>query len=358
MNRIIILIVLSIWIYACGQGKGFKHNIHLESQIKKDLSCKLSDIAVSVSFTVLETNPDCLLPNNSHIIALTYHDIFIWGQKYIYRFNRNGNFENIIGSVGKGPHEYNNIWATDIDTVNKYVLILDYIGNVFIYNFEGQFVDKIHPTKNEIRQIKVYGNNSFICETRNYKEGLYSYISVFSYTGKLIHKELLESDKLQFKIDMLISSIMYHSDQVIKFKTPYNDTIYQYNNDHISVSRVIGLGKLAPGRDIIENMNNKHILYLKYVNIVDIIESDDYLFMLVVYKAKLHSIVVRKADNSLVCNMLSGNPKNGGGIEDDITRSVPFWPNVCYKGNRVARLVHVPEQNEDANEVMQVVYLK
>jgi hypothetical protein len=339
--------------------KGF---IDIEGQIKSEKRIKLSRIADSISYVFLETKDECLLSNTNSIIHIDSQDIFIYSDNNIYRFSNSGLFLNKIGNRGMGPEEYSSYKYSDVDSDNKLLLLLSQNNALYFYNYEGMFIKKI-KLDGEIKAIKCFGNKSFTCEKSNYSDGYCSTIAQYDYEGKLLNQSIIEKDKSNFERSLYTSSIMYHYNNTIKYKSLYNDTLYQYCSDKISKNLILSLGKYSPKREYIEDVNKKEKLLMQYIQIVHIIESQQYLFVLAIKGKKIRSLIIDKTTGDLVFNKDIDNPKKGGGIANDINGKGYFYPMIFFDRNKLAQIIYpnniqMNDVDENSNPVIQIIHLK
>ncbi|GET22775.1 hypothetical protein JCM18694_30210 [Prolixibacter denitrificans] len=65
-------------------------------------------------------------------------------QMNIFRFDKEGNLLRKIGTKGKGPREYSNLYQFDIDTVHSRVFLLDaFSKKIIVHHFDGEYLKTI-----------------------------------------------------------------------------------------------------------------------------------------------------------------------------------------------------------------------
>lgn len=102
-------------------------------EVNKDYTEFMKD----VSFVPLETTDESII---GYITQIEFTDSFIFvnaDRKKILQFDRDGNFIQRIGSLGKGPMEY--LEARDICVIDTSIYILDY-RKILCYSFSGRFL--------------------------------------------------------------------------------------------------------------------------------------------------------------------------------------------------------------------------
>ena len=319
--------ILFTWVVLGCQQKNIPSNfIELEGQIGDRQKSKLSDIADSISYIFLETDSNVLLPNISTIVYLDSLDIFIRGGNYVYRFSREGRFVNRLGAVGLGPEEYPNLKDVSVDVFNRRLLLLTQSSYIYTYGYEGKLINKL-KLGGEIGAMTSLDDGTFVCEVRSYSDQDYmSSLVQFDQDGKIMRQVEMGNDNIGFNRSLQTVSIMYNINEGVGFKSLYNDTLYIYDGQRLSLHKTLHLGKFSPSRDLIENVEKKVELLSNYVQIIDIVESDQYLFLLVIMNKGLNGIVVDKLNNRVIYNQEIESPKIGGGIVNDFHDNSRFWP--------------------------------
>ncbi|QIA08846.1 6-bladed beta-propeller [Draconibacterium halophilum] len=195
---------------------------------RKDYS--LSLIAKSIEYIPLETTPECLIGDLSNAF-ITATDIFVYVYENIcYRFNRQGKFINKIGRMGGGPGECMRTRDIAVDSINKWVYILDY-DKIMKYDYNGEFIESLNPESGALGGIKILmiEPQLFIISGLGYEyqePGKRNSFAIFSeLQKKYISKIACEKeDKIPFCIS--IPSV-YNFNQQSFVKDFWSDTIYR-----------------------------------------------------------------------------------------------------------------------------------
>ena len=115
----------------------------------------MSQFAEDIEFIPLETTDECLLGNSLSNIVVTKDYIFVFDFTKSYRFSRQGEFLNSIGSIGNGPGELVKAMQMCVDTLNQWVYLADTRSNKLVkYNYEGDYIDHFNYKS-------MGGNNTF-----------------------------------------------------------------------------------------------------------------------------------------------------------------------------------------------------
>lgn len=105
----------------------------------------LSDVASEISFVKLPNEPS-LRDFFVYDIQCCEQYIFLMGAKYIYQYDRKGNFVRQVGAVGQGPGEYTLLTAPMLIDHKKHLLYANdlHTHRLLVYDFDGNFKKKIN----------------------------------------------------------------------------------------------------------------------------------------------------------------------------------------------------------------------
>lgn len=105
----------------------------------------LSSLIRDFDFTLLETSEECLIGAVNKILSdKGSYFIHLKENNAVFRFSYEGKFINSIGSLGKGPQEFNEAWDVALDKDNEMISILDLKGRKIIrYTYDGKFSEII-----------------------------------------------------------------------------------------------------------------------------------------------------------------------------------------------------------------------
>ena len=155
-----------------------------------DQKINLNSLIKDIEYVPLETNSKCIIGRVDKIIAGD-DSYFILDQEncFVYRFDKNGNFLNKIGTQGKGPREFVDVWDIAVDKSKKIVSVLDLTGRKLVrYKYDGSFYDK-KPMYYLFMQHE-YTNGGLILETGK----------AYNPTAPAIHNHLLAFAKNDFSL--------------------------------------------------------------------------------------------------------------------------------------------------------------
>lgn len=175
----------------------------------------------------LETNDDCLLNEELQVIVSSQY-IFIHDflADKVYRFDaNNGKFLNSIGKKGQGPGEYQKLFGIYVDDVYKKCYLMDsYANNIYIYNYDGEYVKVFSGQYAPNRMIKV--NNNFLLNNLLYTQSK-NEMFLIDQNGKVLKKARLPEKKYGM---ILWPPYFYSHNGEIYYKNYISDNIYRIDN--------------------------------------------------------------------------------------------------------------------------------
>jgi len=116
------------------------------SQVKETIDMKLSDLVESCEMIQLETTPESLFKSIYHIgISDNYIAIHSRGQMPIKLFDRKGKFVRDIGSIGKGPGEFNSLYGMQLDEPANRIYLHPFARatKILAYSLENEILPAI-----------------------------------------------------------------------------------------------------------------------------------------------------------------------------------------------------------------------
>jgi hypothetical protein len=294
MRHIYILIVLfCLPLVSCKErpqteeNKGIKV-IDVAGGVGKSRQINLSEIADSIEYIPLETNPESLLsfPPGRRILYENGIIYFVQKKSIFKIFDSNGKYLSTFNKVGRGPQEYETAGNIYIDNASG-KMIIESIFKMAEYSLDGEFIRNIHlPKENGVNitgfilKCLKLGDNYF------YLSGALSGYSVIiadssSNVIKKIKYPLEELDfvRSQGRPFAHLEPYIYLYNDKIRLINGVNKYVLSINKD-LSVDTVfiIDYGKYFPDDKKLRSRPSNNPLHLlsRYHHVF---ESDNYLFM-------------------------------------------------------------------------------
>lgn len=259
--------------------------------------------------------------SNDYIFALDR-------SQHLFRFDKDGNFLNLIGQKGEGPEDYLGVVSFDIDDKKKIVYLLDiYKHKVKKYSMSGKYIGSIDVPE-DIVNVTLKNDSCFI----GYKPWYMSDDNVdrlilFTENFKSLETFTLNKfdNKKNVKIDIFRMAEFYNTSGKSYIRIPFDNTIHTIaENNNIHKNFFIELGNYLLPKDIAVNteLYNKNIdsQYLFELNVKHI---DNWVYISYFYN-KEHYRVVYDINSKSFYTISKG--RNLKGITNDIDNGASFWP--------------------------------
>lgn len=194
--------ILSLLFIKCVNTKGDTCNHEI---INIDLSNVSNELNLPFSFDTINTYK--LNVQNGDVIGIVDKVLFkddkvlllASKQKQVFIFNNNGEYLNKIHKSGSGPGEYtsiNNIFLKD----NLVGIVDIHLSTIFFYDYNGDFVNSM-SSNNIFRDIIAY-NDSFLCYTPDFMSDNAYGIWLMNSNGNLLTEILRPSEEVRHSISV------------------------------------------------------------------------------------------------------------------------------------------------------------
>lgn len=226
------------------------YTIDFPEILKKQREVPISDIADSIKYIVLETSPRCLL---GRILDAKFSKDYVFIKHRggpLAQFDRTGNFIQYIGSIGRGPQEYDGIKEFSIDEEHKVIYIQFIFGRkISVFSFEGKYIKSINLDQ-DLGFIVWSRDSLFMCfnEPTIGDEG-YVFTEINS-KGSILQSVKnfcfwqTAPKRMRFMTLYPGRNVFYLLNRTLHFKGWYNDTIYTYSsNKEIIPKFFVDMGK-------------------------------------------------------------------------------------------------------------------
>ncbi|MFI3263405.1 MAG: 6-bladed beta-propeller [Rikenellaceae bacterium] len=327
-----ILIILPLIVSSCSRQnqKHIDNNIALEELILQEKSeSKLSLMYDSVQYIALETSESSIL---SGMISLAYiddEDIFIKSNKLMYRFNKDGSFGNKIGAVGQGSNEYIIPYKFQFDNKNNQVIVLVENNSIQFWDYNGTFCQEINLNSDLNFKSFGYHNELLYCQGRRYHDsgGVDIEMVIFNRKGEKLSEYLVYSDKEKVAVTFESPSLFYTFNDTIRYANTFNSYIQSLMLNRVEEYKNLNLNNHQPTRNLTEDISLKSKLLSDYIQVLDILESDKYMFFIIYFNKTLSTLVYDKVALKSILYSDLDHPNNGGGIKNDINDIGNFYPS-------------------------------
>lgn len=196
----------------------------------------------SVTMTPIETIDDGLLGQDLKI-RFTDSNIYIADAAHgcIFKYDKEGQFINRIGSKGKGPQEY--LSLTDFRVKNDTVEIMSCVGdtttNILRYYSNGEFIsqsnyDVIAGAFDRLGVDYLFLKN-YIKNDREYR------LMLINKDGKVLNEFISNNPS----IDLSIVENFSKSDSFLFYKEAFDNNIYTIEPDSAIVKYTVDFGKFS-----------------------------------------------------------------------------------------------------------------
>ena len=334
-NILLIVIICPISMLSCTHQKKVNTKIP-QINLSKAYDGKavnLSSFANSIEYIPLETTDSSFIGQISQI-QLTKDYIFVTDRilDRMLIFDRSGKFLNQIGSKGKGPREYRNIFTFTTDTTGQNVYLYSITDRILHYSVQNKYINTIKIDCGRFLYMSMIDSLFALYipkANRSYTNG-YSYF-VIDKTAKVISKGLkrdISANKKNVGVDI---STRFTFQDIECYWEAGIDTIYGIDHELKMIPRyLLQFGKDHERKLTLTSRNNLDQSIMEgALAIFGIIETDDFFVFTVVKDSKYKQLVYYKRNDTLFDIGLS--PK--GGFINDIDGGPNFSPKYFFKNN-------------------------
>ena len=226
--------------------------------LKHQREVKLSEFANDVQFIPFDNNPEALL-GRIRDIKMTKDYVFIAPRKgAAMQFSRDGIFIRRIGTIGRGPGQYDLCIHLSIDEKNKRIYIQgNAIQSILAYDFDGDWIKTFHyPTMNFV--LDVWSRDSLFVSFWPPMEGNERYVFIEhnekgdTLQGIANHIFWKRTDQYYGFGTYSSQNCFYRFQNQLHMKGWYNDTVYTYDQSNRIVPEFnIAMGKHKLPDDLI-----------------------------------------------------------------------------------------------------------
>ena len=352
MKILFAYILFSLLLVVGCREVNMPEGLNIEDAMETNKEFVFSEMFDSLTCIPLETTDESLLGQEAYVMYADEKDVFIRYDSRIYHFTTDGSFLNIIGKKGDGPGEYIMLYSVSVDAKNERLVYYVGQGRMQYWGYDGTWLgEKTLRADGELTDV--YGcGDKFIAENRLYTgDGLFTYLCIYDFDGELQQKVPIAQDKQSVNITMYTVPIMYPFLDTIHYKDVNSDSLYSLNKDSIVGICRFDLGKYRPSREQLEDMNQKEILMRDCAQLVDIQESRDKFYLLLVHDYAVRGVVMDKATGAIGYSKKIVPPQRGGGIKNDMLGGC-FWPSFIGADDALYQLLLIEDISDEGEKYM------
>jgi hypothetical protein len=312
--------------------------IDIDRDFKNKKELRLSDIALDIEYVKLEAGTDSYIGGGNSTIYVDNKYIYIYNQKRLLQFSRNGKFVKEIGRNGRGPGEFPGIKGFTIDKKKKSIYIIaNYLANVLEYNCEsGEFLGSFPIDKRAgssmlpgVFQIVDTDTFAVLSHPMTQFRKDYFFAQIVDSKGNIIHnqKSHIYSTDDKEKINersLPAGNQTWKFGNEIRFFEYLNDTIYSYINNQFKPSYIFNLGKYKGDFDVMVKTRDER--KSKSIAVRSFAETSGHLLFKCLFDNKWILSMYNKQTKRFYT--VSNPHTKYGKIENDIDGGSPFWPMV------------------------------
>ncbi len=335
-----LYILLAFTVFTACQSKNEKKeeseffHIDVPAAIETQKDIPLSEIAESITYIPLETNPKGLLGYIIKIVK-TSSAIYVSDMEKVLKFTPDGKFIRQIGKLGNGPGEYGN--APEF-------VVAESANSIYITDFRNRSILKFDTTGNFQKRIEIglHSADFNFWEpdkiVANYTEfnptGIDSYIQItdFDFNPIATYKNRV-TETGDWSIG---AGPVYQYNKAFYCLQSYNDTVYRITAKKLEPHGIIAIGKYLfpsdfsrPARGTVGTGGNDMNTAQNKLAFSSILESDKYMII------RLMPGIVRTYENPPLIlfnkETKEATAANSYGFVNDIDNGLPFVPK--YKMN-------------------------
>ncbi|MDO9580008.1 MAG: 6-bladed beta-propeller [Bacteroidales bacterium] len=220
-------------------------------KLPKVSTVRLSELGfVDIEYIPLETTEQSLIHRNFNMSNLG--DRIIFGDKSfilkqansILKFKNDGSFIAKIGTVGRGPDEFQVCNDMEVDEKGQIYIVDAWKKKFFVYSGSGEFIKTItFPLYGSVEYR--YVESMFLCYNQNNLGNVENSFNLIDTGGKIIKSF---PNKYPFKMykdayGYLHENLFYQFNNRLFKKEVYSDTIYAFENMTFKPHLVIDVGE-------------------------------------------------------------------------------------------------------------------
>jgi hypothetical protein len=283
--KIIIIQLLIILSFSAVSGQGIIE-IDIPGLLKTERSPVLSEIASDIQFVKLQTTPECLIQSVASVARWGNNFLVVSNsKKSLFVFSQGGKYLRSVGTLGKGPGEYLEIYGMAFDVKTDHLFILDN-GQVKLMEFDenGKYIKEF--------KLGFYATGVKVVDTGFYfyTGSIYTYrtdgclLTVTDRNGKVLNRY----HKTPFKKGITDrNAVKYTDGSNWCYWESYWDTVYTFNGSSYHPKYYFNIGKDRIPQEYLESSDMFQYDIDGYRWIAFYIEFQNFLYFQFIDKGRI-----------------------------------------------------------------------
>jgi hypothetical protein len=354
MNKLVSILLIGLLLvtsYGIAQNRVPVNGvIDLPAAMNKDVELLLSTIADHIEYVPLETTPQSLLGGYQNVKAEVLNKFILVHEKRqmddvpLKLFSRQGKYIGEIGTIGKGPNEYQRILSFScLEKSDRIYILNDNPPKLLVFNFNRQCTGSIPLTRSAAKVVAFEPDRIGIMylpfsEIPN-DSARFEWID---HAGRVLKSVPLYKGRPkdgggEFAPRAQLKKI----GQEVHFVEQPFDTVYQLSADRgFQPIWTFHYGPDKMPREISTDARRITLEARPYTFISSAFETTDHYFIRAIQKQQIRMILFNKKNHATACLRMNEEYKNffeaALGFVNDIDGGLPFWPNSGTEGQLVS----------------------
>ena len=234
---------MSMVLAGCNEQKpGKVQVIDVVGNLNNTRDIKLSDIADTIQYIPLETNSECLLSRGYKIVSTKDYFFIADGENPLFVFDREGKFVRKIGSVGKGPGEFQNCNQFHVNEEKNEVYIFNQ-KEFIIYSWDGEYISTVEfPFVAMSYYMSGHGDFTFFYSMMGTNSSIFKVY--FTNRNLKLKGDISWEQRVIATYSISAGTQVWNWDDEILAQIEFCDTIYTINRSLLSPKVYLDLGSI------------------------------------------------------------------------------------------------------------------
>ena len=279
---ILTIMVFSALLISCKTSDSKVENPLLYFDLKEmpyKTTLKLSDLgATDIQYIPLETNEQSVIPRIQKIIR-SKNCFLTQSFTDIKMFRNDGSYVTTIGTVGRGPNEFNVVHDVNINPSDETIYLIDGWQQKFlVYSSTGEFIKTFkYPARAAVKFG--FTQDGILCYNLNSMGDIETSFYLIDTSGRIIESYpnkypwTRNAPTLAFQNE----NIFYRfNDQLIN-KEIYSDTLFSIKNNQFEPHAIISTGNLRITPDVRTQSDVKFITE-NFINPMNLFQFGNFIY--------------------------------------------------------------------------------